>query len=542
MTVNTKYGVVTALAVASLVLSTLTVGCSALLDFDECQTDADCTSVPGVAVVCSAEHYCVEASLPNTTMPSNTGTSNTSTAGTSNTTPCCTWDSCQATNVNSVCVECACVEVENSNCAIKAGSLTEDALLIGSILPVRGDASSIGIPIEQAIELAVTEINTNGGLGDGRRAVLIGCDSSGSVDVGKASAQHLVDVGVPAIVGPAFSSIFIEVSDLISSKSNVMLISPSATSPAISTLDDDGLSWRTVASDIFQAGALARRVEDRIVAQEIIDPKVLAFGKNDAYGTGLLGKVSDALSDTISEDFLVARIYPDPGEVMEIDYNTIIQDALDEFGSFSPDFVLLLGTNEIVQIMELLEASITMDRAPFYILSDGGRVVETLDYVSTNDAVIQRIEGVVADGKNDSLWTSYNRRFKTSFGSEEAGIYSANAYDAAYVIAFGAMTLIAEEAEFSGVGLSNAMIKLITGMPVEVGPDSVGAARNILLNGGNIDFNGASGPVQFDTVTGDVASNVILWTITTNSVSGEYEFVDTELFSVDINSWGPLNP
>ncbi|MEO1272596.1 MAG: ABC transporter substrate-binding protein, partial [Myxococcota bacterium] len=362
-------------------------GCSYLLEFEECSATADC----GPGLICNADRYCVEVAG--------------STGNITSEPPCCTQETCAEESATAICApSCACVEPEGATCKVLEGDPTQEGtVLVGSILPTAGDAASIGIPIEQAVQLAVQELNQGGSLGGGRRLALVACDSSGNVDQGKAAAEHLVALGVPAIVGPAFSGIYIEVSDLITSQNDVLILSPSATSPAITSLDDSGLSWRTVPSDVFQSVAIADRVKDLMASAQIERPRVLAFGKGDAYGNGLLGKVTEELAPTLmSDDDFVGSSYPDPGSTPDIDYAAELTPALDALNA-RPDFVLLLGTNEIINLLSLIEGEAVTrgwSQPPQYILSDGGQVDETVAYVNANPSVAERIEGVVANGKN----------------------------------------------------------------------------------------------------------------------------------------------
>ncbi|MEL6182590.1 MAG: hypothetical protein AAFS10_26775, partial [Myxococcota bacterium] len=273
--------------------------------------------------------------------------------------------------------------------------------------------------------------------------------------------------------------------------------------------------------------------------------RVLAFGKGDAYGNGLLGKVTEELAPTLmSDDDFVGSSYPDPGSTPDIDYAAELTPALDALNA-RPDFVLLLGTNEIINLLSLIEGEAVTrgwSQPPQYILSDGGQVDETVAYVNANPSVAERIEGVVANGKNGELWNSYNRRFKLQFDAlGDAGIYTANSYDAAYIIAYAMMSTIGAGNELTGSNIAASMANLVTGDNVETGPTPIGTARTTLLEGGTIDYDGASGPLQFDLTTGDVSSDVILWTLADGNQS--FEFADSLFYTIGNDgrgTWGPL--
>ena len=97
--------------------------------------------------------------------------------------------------------------------------------------------------VENAIELAITQANESGGL-EGRLYGAIFCtidenpayDSLEFNEAAVASAEFLVHrVGVPAIVGPTTSGSTERVFTEVTRDAEVVVISPSATSPSLSS-------------------------------------------------------------------------------------------------------------------------------------------------------------------------------------------------------------------------------------------------------------------------------------------------------------------
>lgn len=451
---------------------------------------------------------------------------NTNDAG-GNQTTCSTHSECTPLGETMVCGAAGvCVNALTSNCARYTGPLGEDnAVMVGSIMPTVGDFTSIGLPIEQAFELAVVELNDSGGLPGGRRLVLLECDSSGSRDQGLAVADHLIEsIGVPVIFGPAFSSIFIDVTTLRSAPAEVMTISPSATSPTISGIDDDGLGWRTAASDTFQGVAIADLIRMRGFS------KVIALGKDDAYGRGLLNRVGEELIAEIGEDNYFSLTFPDPGTTENPDLGGAVASALEAVPD--PEVVVLLGTTEVAQLLDLFELGlIDTSTSVRYILADGGKADETLALVMEDESLLSRIEGTEADHRNGTLYTAFNLRFSQRFGAT-AGIYTANAYDAAYMVAY-AMASLPQQMPVTGRAVAQAMSKLVTGRRVEAGPDHIAEARNTLSAGADINYEGASGPLDFDLETGEAGADVARWVIEKRASNGEFRFVSAGRYEID---------
>ena len=95
-------------------------------------------------------------------------------------------------------------------------------------------------------------------------------------------ARRLIDVErVHAIVGPNSSANALAVAAQVAGPAGVPLISPSATSPLLTTADDRDFFFRTALSDIAQGPVLAR------LARERGYDNVGVLFRDDAWGRGL---------------------------------------------------------------------------------------------------------------------------------------------------------------------------------------------------------------------------------------------------------------
>jgi hypothetical protein len=129
------------------------------------------------------------------------------------------------------------------------------------------------------------------------------------------------------------------VAEQVTVPAGVFTITPTATAKAITTLKDDGLVWRPIASDVYQANALA----DRVLA--LSNPKaakVAMLGKDDAYGKGIISDVTKRLSPLLKANFKSFE-YPDPvsktPDEIKAEYALILTDAWGPKGSH-PDTML----------------------------------------------------------------------------------------------------------------------------------------------------------------------------------------------------------
>lgn len=468
--------------------SALLTACSLSLDFEQCTSDDDC-AVLGEGLVCTQERVC----LPSDEVAA-----------------ACSNADCAAEDPNSVCgAQGSCVSALSPECTnVLLPQNRENLILLGSIQPTTGDAASAGIPQENAVRLALQEFNESGLLGN-LRFGHIGCDSAGDVEQGVAAGTHLTEeLGLPAIVGPAFSGIFIEVATTITIPNGVMTISGSATSETITSIPDEDLAWRTIASDSFQSVAIADRVRDlRTAAGGQI--KVAAFGKDDAYGKGLLFAVGATLEAELGTDNYFGVIHPDPANDATADIPTAVAMALDS-NFADADVVLLLGTSEVVQVLQSYESvldDLGNPTAPLYIMSDGGRIDETLALVTADGSLEDRIEGTIPSLENGAIYTGFKQRYAAEFG-EDPGSFGSNAYDAASLLALAGATLYSPETPLRGSDYADFMARTIEGQTINAGPSQLGAALTTLQAGADINFEGASGLLAFDLATGEAPSNV----------------------------------
>ena len=137
--------------------------------------------------------------------------------------------------------------------------------------------------IIEAQRVAADYINSDGEGIKGRGLLKIekidtGCDPRKAVD---AANQLINRVNPELLIGPTCSSSAIQGAKEVSIPKNMLLISPSASSPEISLMDDKDLVFRTIPSDTQQAYTLAEYLLS-INVNEVLDGEALLnFGSNN---------------------------------------------------------------------------------------------------------------------------------------------------------------------------------------------------------------------------------------------------------------------
>ncbi|MFH0906237.1 MAG: ABC transporter substrate-binding protein [archaeon] len=128
-------------------------------------------------------------------------------------------------------------------------------IVIGSIMPFTGDGAVYGIEAKKASDLAVEEINSNGGV-NGKKLRIIYEDSKCNSSDALTSINKLINIdNTSVILGGICSSENLGASPVAESN-KVIMFSPISTSPKI-TLAGDYI-FRNIPSDAFSAREIAK--------------------------------------------------------------------------------------------------------------------------------------------------------------------------------------------------------------------------------------------------------------------------------------------
>ena len=167
--------------------------------------------------------------------------------------------------------------------ALLAGVAQAEEVKLGILLGFTGPLESITPTMAQGAELAMTEVSSSGKFMGGSTVTPVRGDST-CVDsaAATAAAERLVTSDkVVAIVGADCSGVTGAVLQNVARPNGIGMISASATSPALSTAEDDGLFFRTAPSDARQGEIMADILSDRGVTSVAV-----TFTNND-YGKGM---------------------------------------------------------------------------------------------------------------------------------------------------------------------------------------------------------------------------------------------------------------
>jgi neutral amino acid transport system substrate-binding protein len=357
---------------------------------------------------------------------------------------------------------------------------------IGTLLSITGDLAPYGGPMQDAAKLAIEEVNENGGL-LGSHVTLINEDSQTSEIAAVDGANKLVKINkVPAIIGAAGSSIslsFIE----ITTKNHVVQISPSNTAPDFTTYVDNDFYFRTCPSDALQGKAMA------ILAMDENYTTASTLVLNNAYGVGF-EKVFIEEFESMGGKIL-DRIKYDPQA-------TIFDSEIEQASKNNPDVIILISYPETGSL--ILKAAYekgVMDDTE-WLLSEGLKdegLAESVGKDAQGNYIIAGFKGTAPDPTvAGPAYQTFNNAYMAKYGTDST-TFTANAYDAAAVIALA----IEKAGSVDGTAIRDN-IRVVANPPgVEV--TDIGKGLMLIREGKEINYQGASGDVNFDD-NGDITT------------------------------------
>jgi ABC-type branched-subunit amino acid transport system substrate-binding protein len=170
-------------------------------------------------------------------------------------------------------------------------------LRIGPVLPLTGDLASFGPSQAEAARIAVMRIRQALGaknLSDVKVTLLPVEDDGGKSQAGVEAATKFVQTDdVDVVIGTMASSVTIPIAQSVTIPNKVVQITPTSTAPEITDLDDDGYVWRILSSDTLQGSALVDAVADAFGN----DATINVGARNDAFGTALKQLFEDGWKD-----------------------------------------------------------------------------------------------------------------------------------------------------------------------------------------------------------------------------------------------------
>jgi ABC-type branched-subunit amino acid transport system substrate-binding protein len=366
-------------------------------------------------------------------------------------------------------------------------------LVIGDSIPLTGDLSDFGPPGQKASDLAVAQItNAIKTAGVDQTVKVVHEDNETSPQPAVQAARKLVDSdGATCLTGAWASADTIPTAQSVSIPDEVLQISPASTSDEITGLDDDGLVNRTSPPDSFQGPTLARAVADALGSAS---GKTVNIGaRNDAYGTGLAGTFGDAwkaAGGTIGQ-----QVIYDPEQPS-------YDSEADQITSGNPDaFVIIDFPETFVKVGPALQRTGNWDPTKGWF-TDGLAASEVGDIGAQ---VVSGMRGT-APGSPDKgeASTAFDELYTSSDPTDvDRQTFDTQNFDATMLCYLAAVAAGSTDGKDMADKVVDVSAPPGTPYTWEQLPDAIKA----LQNGDDIDYQGASGPIDLDQA-GDATAGV----------------------------------
>jgi branched-chain amino acid transport system substrate-binding protein len=373
------------------------------------------------------------------------------------------------------------------------GSGDVGELKVGVLVPLTGALADFGGPGSDAADLAAAQVT---GAGESAPALtLLTEDTKTDPQAAQEAATKLIESdGVSALAGPWATPELIPTAENITIAAGVPLVTPSATGPDLTTLDDDGLVFRTPPSDAIQGRVIAQ-----VMAEELgADATVNTAHRNDSYGTALVEEFTKAWE---AGGGTIGRNVP---------YNpdaTSLNSEAQQIAGGDPDGWMIIDyTGTWAKMGPALVRTGNWDPARTFT-ADGLRSPDL-----PGDAGEQSVEGMrgtvptsleaPAGAQFDALWTAEVKKPRQTYDAQN----------------FDAVILLALAAAAGGSSDPADIAENLEGVSGPPGDkftyEQLSDAFQALADGEDIDYEGASGPIDFDENGDPASANYATWSYT----------------------------
>lgn len=359
--------------------------------------------------------------------------------------------------------------------AVMSAPVLAEDIKIGIILGFTGPIESLTPTMADAAELALSEASNSGNFLEGQKLVPVRADST-CIDSAAASsaAERLITAdGVAAIVGADCSGVTTAIANNVAVPNGVVMVSPSATSPALSTINDKGYFHRTAPSDARQGQVLADILGSRGITEVAV-----TYTNND-YGKGLSESFSKAFKSQGGKISISAA-----HEDGKADYSAEV-GALSASGS---KYLAVFGYIDQGG-KGIIQASVDADAFSNFILADG-MVGESILAAIGSD-----LDGAIATLPGGSSGAEAFMAYAKANGVAGDGAFAPESYDAAALIVLAIQA--AGSADRSAIQAK--MMSVANAPGKEIGPGELAKALKILAAGGEVNYQGATN-VEFTDV------------------------------------------
>ena len=354
--------------------------------------------------------------------------------------------------------------------ALFAGASNAEDIKIGILLGFTGPLESITPMMAQSAEMAIKEVNDSKALLGGATVSSVRGDSTCTdAAAATAAAERLVTSDhVNAIVGADCSGVTGAVLQAVARPNGIVMISPSATSPALSTAPSDGLFFRTAPSDARQG-----QVMSDVIMGKGIKKVALTYTNND-YGKGLAEAFKAAYTKA-GGTITISAAHEDG----KADYSAEV-GALASAGG---DMLVVAGYVDQGG-KGIIQAALDAGAFKTFYLPDGMYGDSLIKAIGKPmDGSFGDVPGIDSDGHTKFL------AMAKAAGFDGTSSFTGESYDAA------ALILLSMEAAKSSksTDLKSKVMDIANGPGEKILPGELAKGLKLLSEGKTVDYEGATG-------------------------------------------------
>lgn len=298
------------------------------------------------------------------------------------------------------------------------GNSGGDTIKIGVNLELSGAVAAYGTAEEQGIELAVEQINADGGI-DGKQIELVKYDNtSDNNEAATVTANLTENDGVVAIIGPATSGA-VQSSLPNATSAQVPVVTPSGTADAITVTESGGVqeyAFRSCFQDSFQGVVLAQYAENNLNAENVV---ILGDNSSD-YAIGL----TDAFTEEFSGNIVASENFTSG----DTDFQTVLTNIKNK------DFDVLYVPGYYTEAGLIIKQAREMGITQPIIGADGFGDTQMIDIAGAdNVSDVYYTAHFSANAPANETVSSFISAFEEEYSTTPSA-FNALAYDAVYMI------------------------------------------------------------------------------------------------------------
>jgi ABC-type branched-subunit amino acid transport system substrate-binding protein len=360
---------------------------------------------------------------------------------------------------------------------------TELDLVIGNSLPLSGSSRALGDSGQKASEVALDQINQAAGSAGSNHSVRIVNEDQGS-DIGAAveSAKKLISTdGASCLTGPWSSEAVAQTAQDVAIPSEVLEISPVATGDDVADLSDHDLVDSTALPVSTEGEALKKAIERALGGVEGLTVNVAAS--------------TDPSSDTIAQDFTQSWQGDDGTVAGQIVLAPLqLSSQASQITGNSPDAVLVVDDpTGFAQLAPALEGSNGWDPATAW---GNDQLVSPGLPEEVGSTAVEGMRALAPGAPTgDQTTSAFVDEFKSaSPRTVKLAPFAAQEFDATILCYLAAVAAGSTD----GQKMADALIDITAPGGTEYSWQQLPEAIKALQDGEDIDFTGASGPIDMD--------------------------------------------